>query len=129
MSVNADNIKDLQNRTDEAISTLALEFQKIMKDATIAIDNPLKSSIQKLDLDIHTMKIDQSARQLLYIIRLIKEIKVADDSNQQDRAQYELQCKEATKRVKECVRLSYNQLTDLAEEGFAVRQAASKFLH
>ncbi|KAK8899404.1 hypothetical protein M9Y10_001720 [Tritrichomonas musculus] len=129
MSVNSDNIKDLQNRTDEAISTLALEFQKIMKDATIAIDNPLKSSIQKLDLDIHTMKIDQSARQLLYIIRLIKEIKVADDSNQQDRAQYEIQCKEATKRVKECVRLSYNQLTDLAEEGFAVRQAASKFLH
>lgn len=111
MSVNSDNIKDLQNRTDEAISTLALEFQKIMKDATIAIDNPLKSSIQKLDLDIHTMKIDQSARQLLYIIRLIKEIKVADDSNQQDRAQYEIQCKEATKRVKECVRLSYNQLT------------------
>lgn len=123
------NFTELQDKTDEAISTLAIEFQRIMKDATIKIDNPLQSSIQKLDLDIHTMKIDQSARQLLYIIRLIKEVKVADDSYQSDREQYEQQCEEATKRVKQCVKESYDQLTEIAEEGFLVRQAASKFLH
>lgn len=129
MSAKTKNVTDLQEKTDEAIKTLALEFQKIMKDAAIEINNPLNSSTQKLDLDIHTMNIDQSARQLLYIIRLIKEVKVADDSYQQDREQYEMQCEEYTKKVKECVRESYDRLTKIAEEGFAVRQAASKFLH
>lgn len=128
MSSNTKNISDLQTKTDEAIKTLAVEFQKIMEDASLA-DDPLKSSIQKLNLDIHTMKIDQSARQLLYIIRLIKEVKVSDDSYQEDRAQFEAQCEEATKLVKRCVKDSYDELTRIAEEGFNVRQAASKFLH
>lgn len=130
--MNQAQIKELQNRQKEvnaAIETLATQFQDMMKNSTLDINNPMQSSFQKLQLDINTMIIDQNVRKLLVIIRLLKEFRITDNSYQEDRQEFENQCFGAIETVKQCVKESYDQLTALSQEGFAVRQAASKFLH
>ena len=123
--------KKYQERALSDISTLAVEFQRILQDSSLVANNDtLKSSHQKLQLDIHTMKIDQSARDLLCLIRELKEDRVTSpEPYAADRADFQHQCANATETVKKCVLECYNQLTEIAEEGFSVRQSASKFLH
>lgn len=123
-----ETIKDLQKSTLATVSTLATEFRDLVEDASIAQDDPLTASRQKLQIDVHTMKIDQSARNLLRIIRSIKELKVTDNSYTEELNIFEEECKEAANAVQECVRESYNQLNNLALHGFSVCQSASKLL-
>jgi hypothetical protein len=111
-----------------AIAALASEYKEFISDARIVQDDPLTSSRQKLQLDVHTMAIDQNARKLLRIIQSIKEFKVTDDSHQEQRQQFEGECIAATQHVQSCIIASYDTLTALADEGFRVRQEASKLL-
>jgi hypothetical protein len=121
-------ISSFRRDTRAAIDALKSEFEQLIRDAKIEVDEPLASSRQKLQLDVHTMTIDQNARKLLQIIRCIKEIKVSDNTYDADQEKFENQCEEAASRVRECIVESYQELTRLSDEGFAVRQAASKHL-
>jgi hypothetical protein len=121
-------IQKLRKDTLLSIAALASSFQGLVQDASIDADDPLATSARKLQLDVHTMRIDQNARKLLCIIRAIKELKVTDNSHEGLRAEFAGTCASASESVRECLRQSYEELSALADEGFAVRQAASKFL-
>ena len=121
-------VTQLRAQTAYAIRTLALSYQSLMKDAEISSDDVLEASRQKLQIDIHTMEIDQAARSLLTCIRKIKELKVTDNTYQADREHFEEECKESTQAINQQVNECYQQLSDLSNEGFAILQQASKLL-
>jgi hypothetical protein len=123
-----ERLQRLRRETLAAISSLAVSFQGLVQDAVIDTDDPLSTSARKLQLDVHTMRIDQNARKLLCIIRAIKELKVTDNSNEEARAEFAARCGAAAQGLRECLRQSYDGLSELGDEGFAVRQAASKLL-
>ena len=127
---NEEVIHDLKKDTIKAISALATEYQRLVEDAMIDKENALSAAGQKLKIDVHTMVIDQNVRNLLMNIRQIKEMKVSDNSQEQRecRAAFEKDCEEATSRVRSVVSEAYQQLSELADEGFRIRQAASKLL-
>jgi hypothetical protein len=127
-NANDARLQKLRRDTLAAISSLAVSFQGLVQDAAIDTDDPLATSARKLQLDVHTMRIDQNARKLLCIIRAIKELKVTDNSNESARAEFAAGCGTAAQGLRECLRQSYDELSALADEGFAVRQAASKLL-
>ena len=121
-------VPQLRRQAADAIRTLALSFQSLVKDAQISSDDVLEASRQKLQIDVHTMEIDQAARSLLTCIRRIKELKVTDNTYQEDRAKFEEECIESTNAIHQQVDECYKQLTDLSNEGFEILQAASKLL-
>ena len=121
-------VTELRAQTANAIRTLALSYQSLMKDAEISPDDVLEASRQKLQIDVHTMEIDQAARSLLTCIRKIKELKVTDNTYQGDREKFEEECKESTQAINQQVNECYQQLSDLSNEGFAILQEASKLL-
>jgi hypothetical protein len=123
-----ERIHALRKDTFAAVSCLATEFQGLIQDAAIDTENQLVTSCRKLQLDVHTMRIDQSARKLLCVIRAIKELKVSNTSFQENRAQFERDCERASEPIREVLRKSYDELSRLTDAGFEVRQAASKLL-
>lgn len=120
--------KVLNIETTNAISTLARAFRDLTEDAKINTDDVLETSRQKLQIDVRTMEIDQAARKLLTCIRRIKELKVTDNSFQDDRERFEAECVESTAIINQQVKECYEQLTKLSNEGFDVLQDASKLL-
>ena len=120
--------KVLNIETTNAISTLARAFRDLTEDAKINTDDVLETSRQKLQIDVRTMEIDQAARKLLTCIRRIKELKVTDNSFQDDRERFEAECVESTAIINQQVKECYEQLTRLSNEGFDVLQDASKLL-
>jgi hypothetical protein len=121
-------VRQLRKDALVAIAALATEYQGLVKDAAIDKDDPLSSSRQKLQLDVHTMAIDQNARKLLRIIRSIKELKVSDDFFQDQRGEFEQDCNARSDVVSSCMAESYQRLSQLADDGFHVLQTASKLL-
>lgn len=122
-----EGIQALRKTALTTIYDLAREYKDLVNDAKISEDN-LQASYQKLQLDRHAMVIDQKVRNLLVIIRRIKEMKVADNSHQRDREVFEGQCNVASRGIRDVVQEAYAQLSTLADQGFAIRQAASKLL-
>lgn len=121
-------INDLSLMSVEAIKNLVTSYSSLINDSLVHQDDVLDSARQKLRIEVHTMKIDQNARELLTCIRRIKELKVTDDKYQEERIKFEEECKESSKQIDEQVKICYKQLTDLSTEGFEVLQAASKLL-
>ena len=65
---------------------------------------------------------------LLILIRQMKELKVSKNSQSGDRGEFARRCLDEANAVYSVVQDSYRQLSELADRGFAVRQAASKLL-
>lgn len=121
------------------ISQLADEYQALVEDAKILDKNErsetllpqdyvLTESYRKLALDRHAMVIDQKVRALLILIRQMKELKVSKNSQSGDRGEFARRCVDEANALYSVVQDSYRQLSELADRGFAVRQAASKLL-
>ena len=121
------------------ISQLADEYQALVEDAKILDKNErsetllpqdyvLTESYRKLALDRHAMVIDQKVRALLILIRQMKELKVSKNSQSGDRGEFARRCDDEANALYSVVQDSYRQLSELADRGFAVRQAASKLL-
>ncbi|EAY20643.1 hypothetical protein TVAG_163390 [Trichomonas vaginalis G3] len=121
-------INDLRMLSVNAIANLVNTYSELIKDSIVRHDDVLDSSRQKLKIEVHTMEIDQNARELLTCIRRIKELKVTDDEYQSERASFEQDCIESSNQINDQVKKCYKQLTDLSTEGFEVLQAASKLL-
>lgn len=124
-------VTQLHSDTAEAITTLAKEFKELMKDAMITINDDeaaLVSARQKLQIDVHTVNIDHAARNLLMCIRKMKELKVTDNSYQDERNEFEKECIESANQIDQKIAECFQQLTVLSEEGFEVLQQASKLI-
>ena len=133
-----EEILALRKNALTAIAQLADEYQALVEDAKI-LDNErgdtllpqdyvLTESYRKLALDRHAMVIDQKVRALLILIRQMKELKVSKNSQSGDRGEFARRCLDEANAVYSVVQDSYRQLSELADRGFAVRQAASKLL-
>lgn len=128
MANREDEIYELKRRVLNATNALASQYQGLVADSAIEIDNPLELSRQKIALDVHTRLIDKNARELLEIIRAIKELKVSDDSHHEERCAFEAECESAAEYVQNSLKEAYGVLETLADQGFSVRQNASKLL-
>ena len=134
-----EEILALRKNALTAIAQLADEYQALVEDAKILDKNErsetllpqdyvLTESYRKLALDRHAMVIDQKVRALLILIRQMKELKVSKNSQSGDRGEFARRCLDEANAVYSVVQDSYRQLSELADRGFAVRQAASKLL-
>ena len=119
---------DLRRRVHETIRKLAKTYQLLIGSASIDRENGMTAARQKLQLDVFTMQIDENVRNLLLLIREIKEMKIADDAPREERASFEERCKEGSSAIHDCLSRSFQHLAELSEEGFQVLQDASKFL-
>ena len=134
-----EEILALRKNALTTISQLADEYQALVEDAKILDKNErsetllpqdyvLTESYRKLALDRHAMVIDQKVRALLILIRQMKELKVSKNSQSGDRGEFARRCVDEANALYSVVQDSYRQLSELADRGFAVRQAASKLL-
>lgn len=124
------DIEFLREEVQKQIKTLALEFRNLVECSKLE-DDPKKSvevAAQKLNLEVHTLKIDHAARTLIQIIRRLKEIKITDDSYQEERKDFEHQCLEAAQKVQNCISDCYAELSQLSTQGFEIVQSASKLI-
>lgn len=122
-------IEELQKDIYTTISSLANEFRRLIENASVNKDDTLRSSEQKLELDVHTMTLDQKSRHLLEIIRRLKELKIVTAPRHEERAQFEGECIAAAGAISECLAESAAQLSALSGECAAVLQDAYKLLN
>lgn len=122
-------IEELQKDILSTISGLAREFQRLIENSAVNKEEHLRGSAQKLELDIHTMTLDQKSRHLLEIIRRLKELKIVTNSYQEERSQFEGECFAASDSINKCLSESYAELLKLSDDSVSMLHESYKLLN